>query len=309
MNMKGITIGLAEGHGLFRMQGTKVTLAGRTTYLPNADTPCVFQPLTAGQINAIPRDRFAVSLIEVPTWILMAGLGKKGQRSIALRGLQRMKALARTGVGMTGYVRAPSGTFKVEIDGTKLYTTMITMADQLKADAESFYDINLKLSRNQRDTPPIPDSGLFYTPIDDGSMTDCIKKAIAHFFGEKDTCKIYGKEYKPVVFCLLMHDYFIRMHILKNTTRTPFCEYLQKRVLREEMMFTSRTFTGYANDYKDIEQDFINPDKQKFNFNVHPEPSGRPLQDAFHEIGHYFHTSGYFKRLREMRDNMLEFKI
>ena len=186
---------------------------------------------------------------------------------------------------------------------------MVTLIDKMRETSDSFYDTTLKLSRNQRDTPPEPDSGLFCTPIDDGSMSDCIKKAIAYFFGEKDTCKICGKEYKPVVFCLLMHDYFIRMHILKNTTRTPFCEYLQKRVLREEMMFTSRTFTNYANDHKDIEQDFTNPGKQKFNFNVHPEPSGRPLQDAFHEIGHYFHTSKYFKRLREMRDNMMGFKI
>ena len=35
--MKGITIGPAGGHGLSRMQGTKVTLAGRTAFLPNDD--------------------------------------------------------------------------------------------------------------------------------------------------------------------------------------------------------------------------------------------------------------------------------
>lgn len=33
--MKGITIGPAGGHGLSRMQGTKVMLAGRTAFLPN----------------------------------------------------------------------------------------------------------------------------------------------------------------------------------------------------------------------------------------------------------------------------------
>ena len=37
--MKGISIGPAGGYGLSRMQGTKVTLAGRTTYLPNDDIP------------------------------------------------------------------------------------------------------------------------------------------------------------------------------------------------------------------------------------------------------------------------------
>ena len=186
---------------------------------------------------------------------------------------------------------------------------MVTLIDQIRLNTESLYDTTLKLSRNQRTDPPEPDSGIFYSPIDDGSMSDCIKKAIAHFFGEKDTCKIVGKEYKPVAFCLLMHDYFIRMHIMKNTTRTPFCDYLQKRVLKDEMKFTSRTFTGYAQDHKDAIQDFTDSGKLKINFNVHAEPSGKPLQDAFHEIGYYFHNSGYFKHLREMRDNMKGFMI
>lgn len=132
-----------------------------------------------------------------------------------------------------------------------LLIALISLAKQISETADSFYDKTLVLSRNQRTDPPEPDSGLFYSPIDDGSMSDCIKKAIAHFFGEKETCKIVGKEYKPVAFCLLMHDYFIRMHIMKNTTRTPFCEYLLKHVLKEEMQFTSRTFTVIAQSSDD----------------------------------------------------------
>ena len=301
--------GPAGGYLRSRTLGTKVTLAGRTAFLPNDDVPFVMQKLTMGQINAIPKDRFSVALIEVPTRMAMAGPGKKGRGGMAVKGLQRMKDLSRTGGGITGFVRAPSVTVKVEEDGTKQYTAMVTLIDQIRLKTESLYDTTLKLSRNQRNNPPEPDSGLFYSPIDDGSMSDCIKKAIAHFFGEKDTCKIVGKEYKPVAFCLLMHDYFIRMHIIKNTTRTPFCDYLQKRVLKDEMKFTSRTFTGYAQDHKDAIQDFTDSGKLKINFNVHAEPSGKPLQDAFHEIGHYFHNSGYFKRLREMRDNMKGFMI
>ena len=303
--------GPAGGFSHSRVLGTKVTLAGRTAFLPNDDVPFVMQRLTAGQINAIPRDRFAVSLIEVPTRMAIAGSSRGGRGSKPARLSYRLKDLGRQGKsgGVTGFVRAPSGIIKVEEDGTKQYTAMITLIEQMKQNADSFLDTTLVLSRNQRSTPPEPDSGLFYSPIDDGSMSDCIKKAIAHFFGQKDTCKILGKEYKPAVFCLLMHDYFIRMHILKNTTRTPFCEYLQKRVLKDEMMFTSRTFTGYANDYKDAIQDFTDSGKLKLNFNVHPEPSGKPLQDAFHEIGNYFHTSKYFKHLREMRDNMKGFMI
>ncbi len=307
--MKGIGIGPAGGRALSRMQGTKVTLAGRTAFLPNDDVPFVMQKLTMGQINAIPKDRFSVALIEVPTKMAMAGPGRKGRGGMALKSLQRMKDLTRPSSGVTGFVRAPSDVITIGEDGTKQYTAMVTLIDQIKLKTESLYDTALRLSRNQRTDPPEPDSGLFYSPIDDGSMTDCIKKAIAHFFGEKETCKIVGKEYKPVAFCLLMHDYFIRMHIMKNTTRTPFCEYLLKHVLKEEMQFTSRTFTKYAQDHKDAIQDFTDSGKLKINFNVHAEPSGKPLQDAFHEIGYYFHNSGYFTRLREMRDNMKGFMI
>jgi hypothetical protein len=232
-----------------------------------------------------------------------------GGRSSGLK--FQIKRQARLGKkdGVIRFVRKPSVAIAAEVDGTKQYTAMITLIEQMKQNADSFLDTTLVLSRNQRTDPPEPDSGLFYSPIDDGSMSDCIKKAIAHFFGGKDTCKIVGKEYKPVAFCLLMHDYFIRMHIMKNTTRTPFCDYLQKRVLKGEMKFTSRTFTGYAQDHKDAIQDFTDSGKLKINFNVHAEPSCKPLQDAFHEIGYYFHNSGYFKRLREMRDNMKGFMI
>ena len=75
------------------------------------------------------------------------------------------------------------------------------------------------------------------------------------------------------------------------------------------MAFSSRTFTGYADKNKDAIQDFTDSGKLKINFNVHAEPSGKPLQDAFHEIGYFFHTSKYFKHLREMRDNMKGFMI
>ena len=300
--------GPAGGIPNSRTLGTKVTLAGRTVFLPNDNVPFVVQRLTMGQINAIPKDRFAVSLIETPMAMAASGRGGGG-RSSGLKFQIRRQVRPAKKDGVIRFVRKPSAAIAAEVDGTKQYTAMITLIEQMKQNADSFLDTTLVLSRNQRNNPPEPDSGLFYSPIDDGSMSDCIKKAIAHFFGQKDTCKILGKEYKPAVFCLLMHDYFIRMHIMKNTTRTPFCEYLQKHVLKDEMMFTSRTFTGYANDYKDAIQEFTDSGKLKLNFNVHPEPSGKPLQDAFHEIGNYFHTSGYFKHLREMRDNMKGFMI
>ena len=300
--------GPAGGHSLSRMQGTKVTLAGRTAFLPNDNVPFVVQRLTMGQINAIPKDRFAVSLIETPIAMAAPGRGGGGRSSGLKFQIKRQVRPAKRD-GVIRFVRKPSAAIAAEIDGTKQYTAMISLIEQMKQNADSFLDTTLVLSRNQWTDPPEPDSGLFYSPIDDGSMRDCIKKAIAHFYGEKDTCKILGKEYKPVVFCLLMHDYFIRMHIMKNTSRTPFCEYLLKYVLKEEMMFSSRTFTGIASDYNDMIEDFTDPSKLKIDFDYHPKPSGKPLQDAFHEIGNFFHTSKYFKHLREMRDNMKGFMI
>ena len=202
-----------------RTLGTKVKLAGRTAILPNDNVPFVVQRLTMGQINAIPKDRFAVSLIETPMAMAAPGRGGGG-RSSGLKFQIRRQVRPAKKDGVIRFVRKPSAAIAAEVDGTKQYTAMITLIEQMKQNADSFLDTTLVLSRNQRNNPPEPDSGLFYSPIDDGSMSDCIKKAIAHFFGQKDTCKIFGKEYKPAVFCLLMHDYFIRMHIMKNTTRT-----------------------------------------------------------------------------------------
>ena len=126
--MKGIGIGPAGGLSMSRTLGTKVTLAGRTAFLPNDDVPFVMQKLTMGQIDAIPKDRFSVALIEVPTRMGMAGPGKKGRGGMAVKGLQRMKDLSRSGGGITGFVRAPSVTVKVEEDGTKLHNTLISLA-------------------------------------------------------------------------------------------------------------------------------------------------------------------------------------
>lgn len=54
------------------MHGTKVTLAGRPAFLANHDVPIVVQQLTKGQIEAIPKDRFTVSMVNMPGNILFA---------------------------------------------------------------------------------------------------------------------------------------------------------------------------------------------------------------------------------------------
>ena len=312
--MKGITIGPAGGHGLSRMQGTKVMLAGRTAFLPNDDVPFVFQRLTAGQINAIPRDRFSVALIEVPTRMGMAGPGKKGRGGIAVKGLQRMKGLSRTGGGITGFVRKPSGTIKVEVDGTKQYTAMITLAKQVIQTADDMYYVNRRLSRNSGGGPP-SESALFYEPIDEGRLSDCFMKIIADYFGDGDKCKLYGHDFKLHEFCLFVHYYFRRIGIMKTNARQPFSEYVRKSVLKDGAAFTDKTFNNVAKLYEDEEKEFTDKKMHEINFDFRPSKdakSNKPLQQllyAFQDIGYNFHNSDYFKYLRDTRKRMNDFYL
>lgn len=311
--MKMIGEGHVGGLSQRRRQGTAVRLAGKTAFLPNADVPFVMQELTLEQIEAVPKNKFSVSLIEPINPLVLTGRASRRFGSGSMRRLQRIKALSRphSGGGIINFVRQSPGNITTEsTNGTVLYNTVISLLDQAKVNVHNLYGKNLALSHNQRDTQPKKDSGIFCPPVDEDCMTDCITKAICHFFGNNDTCKIAGKEYKLVVFCLLMHDYFIRIHILKNTTRTPFGEYLRKSVLKErEKTFTSRTFTNCANDYKKDELDFTEPDRLKIDFRTHPTSNTKPLLAAFHEIGNFFHMSDYFAHLRALQENMAKFRL
>ena len=70
--MKGLRPYSLGDQSRSRMHGTKVTLAGRPAFLPNHDVPIVVQQLTKGQIEAIPKDRFTVSMVSRPGNILFA---------------------------------------------------------------------------------------------------------------------------------------------------------------------------------------------------------------------------------------------
>lgn len=293
-----------------RMHGTKVTLAGRPAFLPNHDVPIVVQQLTKGQIEAIPKDRFTVSMVSRPGNILFApsehggGAHSDSLGRIVVDLRPKQARLSRNHKFRKAIRSVSSG-----IEGTELYTAIISMADKIKSNAEGLYIENRQLTRDQVDAPP-HDSCLFFPPIDDGRMADCIMQAIIHFFGEEDTCKIMGRKYNLPAFCLLMHGYFIRIGILRNVTRTPFCKYLQEYVLKAwRATFTSRTFTNYANEYNKVELEFTRQDKLEIDFSVLPKQDSKHLQNAFHEVGHYFHTSQYFEDLRAIRDYLAKFKI
>ena len=306
--MAKFVIDPAGGLSQSRTPGTMVKLAGRTTILPNEDVPIVMQRLTVGQINAIPKDRFSVSLIEVPTRMAISGSGHKGRGGMATRGLQRMKDLSRKSSGVTGYVRKSTKEIKVEADGTKQYYAMVTLAKQMIQNADDLYFINRRFRRNPGGDPP--SSGIFLTPIDEGKLSDCIKKIILDVFGDGDKGKICDREIKLVEFCLMIHFYFLRIKILKNTSRQPFCDYLEKYVFADESRFTAKTFNNYANNknYKKVEPFFTDEELLRINFKTHPTPDGT-LKDFFHEIGYLFYNSPYFGELRDMRNNIDNFKI
>lgn len=286
---------------------TKVIVAGRTMFLPNKEVPIVVQKLTMGQIKAIPKNRFAVSLIDAPAPRVMTAPGHRGGGTTSRREVQKIRRLVRQLSGGNA-MRLIPGSFSVipeEDDGTKLYTAIIAKVDEIKENATNLYYANRKLSRNQGGDPP--DDNLFYEPIDEGKMSDCIMKVITGFFVDNNKCKIHGREYKLAEFCLLIHIYFLRIGILKNETHKPFCEYLLKSVLKDKKKFTPRTFNNYAKEHEDEEKEFTDKKRLEIDFRYRPKPSNRPFLDAFHEIGFVFHHSDYFSELRDLRKRMNSF--
>ena len=310
--MKMVKTGSAQGLTLSRIGGTKVKLAGRTAFLPNMEVPTVIQRLTAAQIGAIPQDRFAVSVVDSGpiAWGHYSG-GGGGRGGFVQSGMRKKRKKYSSRVGSHSESIVVKPVFKdIEHEGTQVYTTVVTLLDKVREKTDSLYDLSIRLSQAHQDSASQEKfRKLFLLPIDLGGMTGCIKKAIAHFFNGKEVCKICGMEFKLVAFCLFMHYYFIRIKILKNQTHTPFCNYLLDCVLPGMPdTFTSRTFINYANDYKDYEEEFTKPGELGINFNVHPKSTGT-FQDAFHEIGYYFHKSEYFEQLRDMRSNLGKFRI
>lgn len=295
--------GPAGGNFAARMRGTKVQIAGQTIYLPNSDVPLV-QKLTLAQINAIPKDQFSVSFIE-PSMPLMSRSGtRKGRTNLSFHRQQRFRMGGTNGV--IGYInKTPPNVARIEIGGTKCYDIIITKLKEAIVETSTAKLSHREALRNQKDDP-LPNSDIFFELIDENELSDCILKIIERYFGTGDTCKILGKEYKLGEFCVLMHFYFIRIGILDNQTRKPFCNYLQKKVFDGEERFSVRSFNNYTNEYDSLKGDFTHADWLKIDFGTRPDPSGKPLQDAFHEIGFAFHNSHYFRKLKKQQERMMK---
>ena len=305
----------AGGLSRSREKGTKVMLAGRMAFLPNERVPIVVQTLTEQQIAEIPRDKYAVTIVETEP----ASTGHLASSTSIVSPLtRRHMSRYRNLIRRKGRVRPSTGPSRA--GGAKVYVTIITLLHQLLTQAENLYYTNRELRRENMTTPP-PGSGIFLAPVDEGKMSDCINEIILKVFGDGDKGKVLNREIKLAEFCLLMHRYFIYIKILGNTARQPFSEYLENYVFEGEPRFTAKTFNNYANNeqYKELDlllnrMDSQAPRSQKekgepgINFKYLPEATGK-LQDAFQVIGHFFHNSPYFDELRKIQENVAKFKI
>lgn len=296
--------------GLFepRTLGTRVEMAGRPMFLPKTDVPLV-QQLTLEQIKAIPKDRFAVAVIEqsAPSIPLMTIRKGRGGTMPSLRRLQRPNLGGTKNV--FGYVsKMPHDLSQIEIDGTKTFNTIISKLKEVIEDTESVQDTYHVALMNQKNDPK-PNSGIFFELINENDLADCIRKIIKCYFGTRETCKIMGKEYKLAEFCVLMHFYFIRIGILENLTRLQFYNYLKKKVFDGVERFTAKTFNNYGNEFEHVKGNFTHADWKGIDFETRPDPSGKPIQDAFQEIGFAFQNSQFFKQLKKQKERMAKLLI
>lgn len=283
-----------------RMMGTKVRLAGRTMFLPNSENAFVRQNLTLAQIEAIPRDRYVVAVIESSTPLMSGSDMKMGRFGVSTRKHQRYRMGGNNRV--VGFISQKPPDRTIEESGTKTYDTIITLLNAAVENTKLARDVYRKGLRNQKDAK-IPDSGIFVKPIDEDKLSDCIHQIIDHYFGTGDTTRIDNREYKLAQFCVLIHFFFIRIGFLENESRQAFCLYLINKVFCGHERFTVRTFNNYANQCENVKENLTHADRQPIDFNTHRETSGQ-LQDAFHEIGSAFQRSQYFQQLREQRNKM-----
>lgn len=316
--MKIFKSGSAGDLSLSRIDGVKVEMGGRTAFVPIEGGPFELRRLTMKQIKAIPTDRFAVSVIDMPELLTTGRPWRKNKQALTVLDVQRYRRIGRAGMVTrrppTGYIRKPAAFLRPDAGGPGTYTVAVADLDDLRQRIEEMFDANCQLSRDNGGGPP-PSTNLFYEPVDGGLMSGCIMKVIAGYFGNGDRCKLYGHDFKLHQFCLLVHYYFKRIGILKNEARQPFSEYVRKNVLKNEAAFTDKTFNNFAKLYEDKEAEFIDRDRHDINFDFRPSKDAKatqPLQQllyAFQEIGFVFHNSDYFTHLRQLRKRMNEIQL
>ena len=149
-----------------------------------------------GQINAIPKDQFAVSLMDPSMPVMsIAGDRKGGGKSLAIRIRQRHQVAGSKGVGSKGVVgfitQDPSKMINVGIDSTKEFTALISLINQAGQKADMLRGKYRQLSRTVTETPPT-ESGIFYAPIDEDELSDCILKITERFYGTSENERFHS---------------------------------------------------------------------------------------------------------------------
>ena len=182
-----------------------------TVFLPTKDNHVVVLNLTKAQIDAIPKDKYAV---------VVAG---------------------------PAHLYSPTGAVTPG-SGDELYTTFVMHLKNLDKHSSAILTLIRKFERDNGGDDPTKD--IFLTPIDKNKMADCIMHVVLDLFGDKDKITLHGHELKLSEFFVLTHYYFLRINVLKIKARKPFCEYLEKKVFQKKLDFTVKTFNNYAADYE-----------------------------------------------------------
>lgn len=151
------------------------------------------------------------------------------------------------------------------------------------------------------DLPPGRD--IFYSPIDEDRMADCILKVKEGFFHYDETCMIGERWCNMTDFCLLAFLAFGRMRLLKNFCRKPFCLFLQERAFMGSIP-NVKNFNNYANkaEYQELERYLSGAGTNRPKHH-------QPLLQAYQKIEKAFQNSDYFYQLRVQQSNMKRFDL
>ena len=279
-----------------------------STFLPDLSRPVVIKDLTRSQIAAIPKDQYIVNVLGPAKSVRIANAVARYTAQRQKQGLRytskSIKACSK---------RQTLGDWKTGVEGRgPAFTTLIQLLDKAKAQAEQIEEQDRLQSRQQKsENGGPPDSNIFYPPIDENEMADCIFKVINQYFHGEAIGNVCGQDYSLAQFCVLTHCFFRRTKLPQNSSQQPFCIYLYNKVFAGEEKFTVKTFNNYANreEFQTIEPELIDPERLKTNFLFHPKAEGNSLKEAFQEIGWAFLHSEYFSRLKTQKKNMNSFGI
>ena len=156
-------------------------------------------------------------------------------------------------------------------------------------------------------------SGIFYRIVDEDKLADEIIATIDRYFHGQEKCEICKVELNLYEFCLLMHDYFNYIKILRKESQLPYCNYLKNKVFGGKDKVNVRNFNHYVNN--DAFKNFKNVIKttNDVSFDFRPELPRQKTENylfaPFQEIGWNFQKSDYYKELRREINQANKFNI